>query len=80
MTAVQQCPTCGGCGEIQHPSWGSPSCPEPTAPCPTCDGYEYAPQGCDWCGRTSEVTEPTGYDDPAWLCARCMADYRQEAE
>lgn len=32
------CPECGGSGRIEHPSWGSRTCPEPTIPCPSCGG------------------------------------------
>ena len=79
MSGRRTCPTCHGAHWVATgPDIADrDDCPR----CgPTCDGYEYAPQGCDWCGRTSEVTEPTGYHDPAWLCTRCMADYRREAE
>lgn len=74
------CPTCGGTGEVAHPLSGSIHCPEPWAECPTCGGGDYGPRGCDWCGRTAEITEPTGDRDPAWLCAACMADYRHEED
>lgn len=32
------CPRCAGHGELRHPRWGEASCPDPTIPCPDCDG------------------------------------------
>lgn len=38
------CPTCEGTGEVRHPLWGSPNCPEPAIPCRRCDGRGSVPE------------------------------------
>ena len=35
---ITDCPECDGCGEVCHPHWGSPTCPEPWITCPACAG------------------------------------------
>ena len=39
------CPACEGHGEVRHPLYGTPGCPEPTTTCPECHGAGgYDPQ------------------------------------
>lgn len=33
-----ECQYCHDAGEVRHPLWGSPTCPEPSVPCPQCGG------------------------------------------
>ena len=33
-----ECKYCHDAGEVQHPAWGSRTCPEPSIPCPWCGG------------------------------------------
>ena len=35
---MSECETCNGSGEVQHPRWGSRTCPEPTITCRECGG------------------------------------------
>lgn len=50
--------------------------PQDAEDCPEC--VATSPEACGECGRSSEITEPTGLWSPRWLCRKCAADRAAE--